>query len=55
MKPTHEMLQSGADWRGVWLAGHPLGPLLSGLCTLTPRVSYIPRVILILVKFQISL
>jgi hypothetical protein len=34
---------------------HPLGPLVSSLCTLPPRVRYIPGVTLILVKFQISL
>jgi hypothetical protein len=42
-KPTHERLQGGA--------GHPLGPLVSGLCTLPPRVRYTPGVTLILVEF----
>jgi hypothetical protein len=37
------------------LAGHPLGPLVSGLCTLPPRVRYTPGVTLILVEFQFSL
>jgi hypothetical protein len=27
---------------GVWPAGHPLGPLVSGLCTLPSRVKYTP-------------
>jgi hypothetical protein len=54
MKPTHERLQSGADQPGVWPTGHPLGPLVSSICTL-PRVRYIPGVTLILVEFQISL
>jgi hypothetical protein len=40
---------------GIWLAGHPLGPLVSGLCTLPPHIRYIPGVTLILVEFQISL
>jgi hypothetical protein len=26
MKPTHEMLQSGADWRGGLAGRPPLGP-----------------------------
>jgi hypothetical protein len=54
VKPTHERLQSGAG-RGVWLAGHPLGPLVSGLCTLPSHVRCIPGVILIFVEFQFSL
>jgi hypothetical protein len=33
----------------VWLAGHPLGPLVSGICTLPSRVRCILRVTLILV------
>jgi hypothetical protein len=36
-------------------AGHPLGPLVSGLCTLPPHVRYIPGVTLILMEFQIFL
>jgi hypothetical protein len=51
MKPTRERLQSGAGRP----AGHLLGPLVSGLCTLPPRVRYILTVTLILVEFQISL
>jgi hypothetical protein len=39
----------------VGLAGHPLGPLGSGLCTLPHLIRYIPGVTLILLKFQISL
>jgi hypothetical protein len=35
-------------------ASHPLGPLV-GLCTVPPRVRYIPEVTLVLVEFQISL
>jgi hypothetical protein len=50
MKPTHERLQSGASQ-----TGHPLGPLVSSLCTLPHCVRYIPGVTLILVEFQISL
>jgi hypothetical protein len=46
VKLTSERLQSGAGW-----PGHPLGPLVSGLCTLFPRVRYIPGVTLILVEF----
>jgi hypothetical protein len=42
-KPTRERLQGGA--------GHPLGPLVSGLCTLPPCVRYNPGMTLILVKF----
>jgi hypothetical protein len=41
--------------QGVWPAGHPLGPLVSGLCTLPFCVRYTPGVTLILVEFQISL
>jgi hypothetical protein len=44
----------GPDGQGVWLAGHLLGPLVSGLCTLPPHVRYTPGVTLILVEFQIS-
>jgi hypothetical protein len=51
MKPTHEWLQSGPTVQGVLPIGHPLGPLVSGLCTLPPHVRYIPRVTLILVEF----
>jgi hypothetical protein len=36
-------------------AGHLLGPLVSGLCTLPPQVRYIPEVTFILVEFKISL
>jgi hypothetical protein len=36
-------------------AGQPLGPLVSVLCTLSPCVTYIPGVTLILVEFHISL
>jgi hypothetical protein len=35
--------------------GHPLEPLVSGLCTLPPHIRFIPEVTLILVEFQISL
>jgi hypothetical protein len=45
----------GPIGQGVWPANHPLGPLLSGLCTLPHRVMYTPGVTLILVEFQISL
>jgi hypothetical protein len=45
----------GPAGQGVWLAGHPLGPLVSGLCTLPPRVMYTLGVTLISVEFQISL
>jgi hypothetical protein len=48
-RPSHETGQ------GIWLADHPLGPLVSGLYTLSPHVTYILRVALILVEFQISL
>jgi hypothetical protein len=41
--------------QGVWQTGHPLGPLVSGLCTLPRRVRCIPVVTLILVEFQFSL
>jgi hypothetical protein len=47
VKQTQERLQSGAV--------QPLGALVSSLCTLPPRVRYIPGVTLILVEFQISL
>jgi hypothetical protein len=47
-KPTHERMKGGAD-------RPPLGPLVSGLCTLPPRVRYTPGVTLFLVEFQISL
>jgi hypothetical protein len=40
---------------GIWPAGHPLDPLVSGICTLPPRIRYIPGVTLILVEFLISL
>jgi hypothetical protein len=55
MKPTHERVQSGAGQQGVWLAGHTLGPLVSVLCTLPPRVRCILGVTFILVEFQFSL
>jgi hypothetical protein len=45
----------GPAGQGVWPAGHPLGPLVSGLCTLPPQVKYTNEVTLILVEFQISL
>jgi hypothetical protein len=51
MKPTCERLHGGAGWPGVWPASHPLGPLVSSLYTLPPRVRYSPRVTLILVEF----
>jgi hypothetical protein len=41
----------GPNGHKSWPASHPLGPLVSGLCTLPPRVRYIPRVTLILVEF----
>jgi hypothetical protein len=47
VKPTCERLQGGAGWP-------PPGPLVSGLCTLPPRVRYTPEVTLILVEFQIA-
>jgi hypothetical protein len=51
VKLTHERLQSGAGCHGVWPVGHPLGPLVSGLCTLPPHVRYSSGVTLILVEF----
>jgi hypothetical protein len=48
-------LKSWPADQGIWLASHPLGLLVSGLCTLSPHVMYISRVTLILVEFQISL
>jgi hypothetical protein len=48
VKPTCEGCKVGP-------AGHPLGPLVSGLCTLPPHVRYTPGVTLILMEFQISL
>jgi hypothetical protein len=45
----------GPAGQGDWLVGDPLGPLVSGLCTLPPHVRYIPGVTFILVEFQISL
>jgi hypothetical protein len=44
----------GPASQGVWPASHPLGPLVSGLCTLPPRVRYTLGVTVILVEFQIS-
>jgi hypothetical protein len=40
----------GPDGQVVWSSGHPLGPLVSGLCTLPPHVKYIPEVTLIFVE-----
>jgi hypothetical protein len=54
VKPTHERLQGGPAGPGFWPADHPLGPLVSDLCTLPPHARYTPGVILILVEFQIS-
>jgi hypothetical protein len=55
VKPTRKRLQSRAGHIGV-LAGWPLpGPLVSGLCTLPPRVRYITGVTLIFLEFQISM
>jgi hypothetical protein len=45
----------GLVGQGVWPAGHPLGPLVSSLCTLPPHARCIPEVTLILVEFQFSL
>jgi hypothetical protein len=45
----------GLAGQGVWLAGHPLDPHVSGLYTQPPRVRCIPRVTLILIEFLISL
>jgi hypothetical protein len=45
----------GPAGQGVWPANQTLGPLVSGLCTLPPRVRYTPGVTLIFVEFQISL
>jgi hypothetical protein len=50
VKPTYKRLQGGAGRPAT-----PLGPLVSGLCTLPPHVRYTPGVTLILMKFQISL
>jgi hypothetical protein len=58
--PYYRLLESGT-WRKpmrgckVGPTGHPLGPLVSGLCTLPPHVRCIPVVTLILVEFQFSL
>jgi hypothetical protein len=49
-KPTCERLQGGGG-QPVGLAGHPLGPLVSGLCTLPDHVRYTPVVTLIFVEF----
>jgi hypothetical protein len=38
-----------------WPAARPLGSLVSGLYTLSPRVTYISGVTLILLEFQITL
>jgi hypothetical protein len=66
-RPTFSLgFPSTASWRvspqsqhargcKVGLAGHPLGPLVSGPCTLPPHVRYTPGVTLLLVEFQISL
>jgi hypothetical protein len=54
VKSTCEWLQGGAG-RQEGLAGRPPPTqLVSGLCTLAPRVRYNPRVTLILLEFQIS-
>jgi hypothetical protein len=55
MRQTHERLKSGANRPGSFAVRPLLGPLVSGLCTLPPRVRCIPVVTLILVKFQFSL
>jgi hypothetical protein len=55
VKPIHEREKNGADLPGSLVSCHPLGPLVSGLCTLPPRVRCILEVILILVEFQFSL
>jgi hypothetical protein len=54
--PLYRLLES-VTVRGykVGLAGHPLGALVSGLCTLRPHVRYTPGVTPILVEFQIFL
>jgi hypothetical protein len=44
----------GPAGQGVWPAGHPLGPHISGLCTRPPHVRRIPGVTLILVEYHIS-
>jgi hypothetical protein len=54
-RPTRESCKVGSAGQGVWLAGHLLGPQVSGLCTLPPHVRYTPGVTLISVEFQISL
>jgi hypothetical protein len=45
----------GPTGQEVWLAGHPLGAHVSGLCRWPPHVWYIPEVTLIWVEFLISL
>jgi hypothetical protein len=45
----------GLAGQGVRPVGHPLGPLVNGLCTLPSHVKYTPGVTLILVKLKISL
>jgi hypothetical protein len=51
VKQTRERLQSGASHRGSLASRPPLGPLVSGLCTMPPRVRCTPTVTLILVEF----
>jgi hypothetical protein len=50
LSPLGEYLV-GPTGQRVWPASHLLGPLVSGLCTLPPRVRYTTRVTLILVEF----
>jgi hypothetical protein len=45
----------GLAEQGVWPTGHPLCPLVTGLCTLPPHVKYTLGMTLILLEFQISL
>jgi hypothetical protein len=55
VKPTRKRLQSGVGRPGSLAGSQPLGPLVSGICTLPPHVRCIPGVTLTLVEFQFSL
>jgi hypothetical protein len=55
VKETRERLQRGVGWPGGLASRPPPGPLVSGLCTLSPRVRCIPVATLILVEFQFFL
>jgi hypothetical protein len=51
VKPIREKLKCGAERPGTLFTGHPLGTLVSGLCTLAPHVRCIPEMTLSLVEF----